>query len=125
MRKLLFIIPLMLSAAEPSKPIDIPGAKVKVFAFPKEVVAAEGKRRKKRLTKPVDLAASLRIPSPNLNQSESPTPQNTPEEGPASILWDVLIEGKLVRLRINVEPVPIKLRFGSTVTDVEKKDKDR
>src|SRR5688572_33024355 len=126
MKRLLFILPLMLSAAEPSKPIDIPGAKVKVFTFPKEVVAAEQERsarRKKRLSKPVDLAASLNLPSPNLNKSESPTPQNTPEEGPASILWDVLIEGKLVRLRINVEPVPMKLRFGATTTEVEKKDK--
>jgi hypothetical protein len=125
MKKLLLTLPLMLSAAEPSKPIDIPGAKVKIFTFPKEVVAAEQERsarRKKRLSKPIDIAKALNIPSPQLEDTSPKTPKNSPENE-QTILWDVLVEGKLVRLRINVEPVPVKLRFGATTTEVEKKDK--
>ena len=106
MRKLLLFIPLMLSAAEPSKPIDIP-PKVKIFNFPKEVVAGEQERsarRKKRLSNPIDLAASLTLPSPNLNKSESPTPYNSPEKAPMTILWDVIIEGKVWKIKVGIEP---------------------
>ncbi len=87
MKKLLLIIPISLFAAEKSNPIDIPKRKVKVYNLPKEVDRAE---------------QVIVVPDP-VFRLDNATPNNSPESH--QLNWDVMIEGKLMRIRLNIEKV--------------------
>jgi len=92
MKLLLLLLPLSLIAAQQSKPIDVPKRKVNIFTLPRE--------------------SDNTLPLPDL-KSSSPTPNNAPETTPSFINWDVLIEGKIMRIKLSIEPAEA----------IEKKDK--
>jgi hypothetical protein len=84
MKRLLFLITFSLYGAQ-SKPIEIPKRKVKIYDLPKEMGVDE------RL---------LMVPSPVFKLDDA-TPPNTPEAH--QLNWEVLIEGKLMRIKLSIE----------------------